>query len=166
MKFIKGNPKQAISVPDLPGNYIICLKPSSTLCNNLVSYTEYEKLKVLYTGISSKSLRKRDIKQHFYGHAGQSTLRKSIGSLMGLNKIPRDQSNPTNGKTKFTAIDEAKLTEWMLENLAFFYCVSNNPIQFETSLIAKFNPPLNISKNYNSTNKSFRQDLKMLRRKV
>ena len=54
-----------------------------------------------------KSLKKRDYKQHFAGNnSGGSTLRKSLGSLMGLKKIPRDKNNPFNGKTKFSETDE------------------------------------------------------------
>ena len=75
---------------------------------------------VIYVGISSKSLRNRDFRQHFNGNAGSSTLRKSIGSLFGFKKIPRSQ-NQDDGKTKFNERDESFISDWMRRNLEFYY---------------------------------------------
>ena len=56
-----------------------------------VSYTHLDVYK--RQGISTVSIRKRDYQQHFIGNnAGKSTLRKSLGSLMGFPKIPRDKN--------------------------------------------------------------------------
>lgn len=150
------NTDPATKLPCLPGCYIVVLRPSACLPEVGVNPTlspfiyENQTFSVVYVGISSKSLRGRDYKQHFMGNnAGRSTLRKSIGSLMGYSKIPRDSNNIANGKTKFTAEDEAQLTSWMRKNLLLFYRVSLVGADLEaeeTELIARYNPPLNLSK--------------------
>lgn len=158
-------------ITDHPGNYVVLLRHGSKLPDCGVPYTpsiityngkEYE---VIYIGISKNSLRKRDYRQHFTGNAGRSTLRKSIGSLMGLKKTWRDK--PKNGeqttKTKFTDEDEEKLSQWMKDNLLLLFNENNNQETLETAMIQVLNPPLNLDKNYNSINLPFRTQLKKLR---
>ena len=151
-------------IPNSPGNYIVCLKKGCGLPKNSEVYQtkKFNGYEVIYTGIAGKSLRNRDYKQHFTGNAGSSTLRKSIGSIMGLKKIPRD-SNPANGKTKFTEHDEDKLSIWMQENLLLYFKKNPLPKNLEDELIKKFNPPLNLSKNKNRINAEFRKKLSELR---
>ena len=74
-----------MSLPDSPGNYIVVLRNSSILpeigAKPVMKNLEIDgrQFDVIYTGISSKSLRKRDYGQHFTGNnAGRSTLRKSL----------------------------------------------------------------------------------------
>jgi hypothetical protein len=105
LELIKFDPESdsESDIPNLPGNYIICLKPNSKLPKSDFDFesSKFNLLEVIYTGIAGKSLRKRDYKQHFTGNnAGSSTLRKSLGSLFGYKKVPRDK-DPSNGKTKF-----------------------------------------------------------------
>jgi hypothetical protein len=90
-------------------------------------------------------------------------LRKSLGSLFGYKKIPRDR-DPSNGKTKFQLNDELKLSNWMRSNLILYYAVSSNPDKHELDLINKYNPPLNLSKNHNEINRGYRYNLSILRR--
>lgn len=161
-------------LPDGPGNYIILLVPGSILPIKFqgielenISQIEYKGIiyDVIYTGISSKSLRERDYYQHFKGNnAGRSTLRKSLGSLMGLEKIPRDINNPGNGKTKFRDDDESKLSAWMCANLLLLYKPSLKAAEKEKVLINRLNPPLNILGNNNVENRKFRDMLKKLRK--
>lgn len=129
---------------------------------------EGKQYEIIYTGISNKSLRKRDYTQHFTGNnAGKSTLRKSLGSMMGFAKIPRDKNKPQNGKTKFNPQDEATLSAWMKENLLLFYKpgISKEEIEKnEADYIRRYNPPLNIMGNYNEENRLFREKLSELRR--
>ena len=107
--FRKFDPQTQLSsiLPDSPGNYIVCLRKGSDLPEIGIEYEvkSFQGLRVIYTGIAGKSLRKRDYRQHFNGNAGGSTLRKSIGSLFGYKKIPRDK-DPNSGKTKFSGQDE------------------------------------------------------------
>ena len=153
-------------IPNSPGNYIICLKRESKLpkVNERYQTKNLNGFEVVYTGIAGKSLRRRDYQQHFTGNAGSSTLRKSIGSLMGLTKIPRDK-DPSNGKSKFTEGGEEKLSNWMAENLFLYYKENPKPIQFEEGLINEYCPPLNLDKTKDLTiNKEFRDLLRKLRK--
>jgi hypothetical protein len=154
-----------IKVSNNAGNYILCLRQSSTLPNSPIIpiYTNFEGLKVVYTGIASVSLRTRDYRQHFKGNnAGRSTLRKSLGVLLGYKQIPRD-SDQKNGKTKFNYQDEQKLSEWMHSNLIMFALPTTNYNNIEIMLINHFNPPLNFRNNKNHFNLNFRQLLSDLR---
>lgn len=163
-----------MSLPDSPGNYIVVLRNSSILPEIGIKSVmkslgiDGRHFDVIYTGISSKSLRKRDYGQHFTGNnAGRSTLRKSLGSMMGLKKVPRDKNKPDNGKTKFADADEEKLSKWMRENLLLLYCkVDEDKVHtLEEQLISELNPPLNLQKNYNAENMAFRAKLSELRNK-
>ena len=80
-------------LPDKPGNYFIVLRVNCQLpsigITPIYHKWNYENVKydIIYTGISNQSLRVRDYKQHFTGNnAGRSTLRKSLGSMMGFFK--------------------------------------------------------------------------------
>ena len=151
-------------IPDEPGVYILVLKKNSKLPSidcGCVCTKIFDK-EVIYVGISSKNLRKRDYKQHFNGNAGSSTLRKSLGSLFGYKKIPRSM-NQEDGKTKFNEIDENSISKWMKNNLEFYYLTHPNYAAIENFLIENLNPPLNLSKNYNIENREFRTSLSQIR---
>lgn len=154
-----------IKIDDSPGNYLICLRKKSKLPSVPIStiFKKFDGLNVIYTGIASGSLRKRDYKQHFKGdNAGRSTLRKSLGVLCGYKLIPRDK-DPNSGKTKFNTQDEKELSEWMQTNLVMFFLPTTNFSSIETKLINHFNPPLNIKNNNNKINEDFRRLLSKLR---
>ena len=163
---------RASVLPDKPGNYIIVLRSTSSLPIKVqISTTpiltsfqhKKEKYNVVYVGKSSKSLRIRDYKQHFTGTAGNSTIRKSLGCLLGFKLIPRDINSPQNGKTTFDEFDERTLTEWMKDNLLLFYYANNDYANVEKELIRTYNPPLNLQGNFNKTNLDFRKELSALR---
>ena len=152
-------------VPSEPGNYIFCLKKDCTLpdIGIPVVYSKFQDYDVIYVGLARKSLRDRDVKKHLLGNAGNSTLRKSLGCLFGYDLIPRDFKYNENGKTKFNISDENRLSEWMKTNLLFFYYANNDYDSLESYLIQKFNPPLNLDKNYAIENLKFRTYLKKMR---
>lgn len=152
-------------IPDIPGNYIVCLKKGSGLpdIGEKCIMKKYQEINVIYTGIAGKSLRKRDYKQHFTGNnAGSSTLRKSLGSMFGYTKIARDKDS-SNGKTKFKDTDETILSDWMKSNLVLYFKSNQQPDILENELIQEYNPPLNLSKNSNVINLKFRKKLSELR---
>tara|TARA_R100000306_G_scaffold62292_1_gene68249 strand:+ start:7567 stop:8430 length:864 start_codon:yes stop_codon:yes gene_type:complete len=151
-------------IPDTCGNYIICLKKQSKLPKSeyKVELQSFDGLNVIYTGIAGKSLKKRDYRQHFKGNAGSSTLRKSLGVLFGYKLIPRDK-NPESRKTKFDLKDESKLSDWMNLNLVMYFLPNSDFDDLENKLIDRLNPPLNLSKNKNLINESFRKNLSELR---
>jgi len=171
-KDINFNPSQDSleKITDSPGIYMLCLKDGISLPSTDISptYNQFHGLDIVYIGITTKSLQTRDYKDHFVGNnAGRSTLRKSIGSIFGYQKIPRDINNPNNGKTKFNEQDEVQLSTWMNESLILFFNDKTADFdlnQLEYDLIDFYKSVLNIQKNYDVNNKSFRQELKRLRK--
>ena len=163
------------ALPDEPGNYFVVLREGCHLptIGIVPIMKKWEKsgmqCDIIYTGISKASLRKRDYAQHFTGNnAGESTLRKSLGSMMGFTQIPRDKNKPENGKTKFNPQDEETLSAWMKENLLLFYRPSASLKEIEDNeadYIRRYNPPLNIMNNHNEENSLFREKLSELRKK-
>lgn len=156
---------------DVSGNYFVVLRKGCQLphIDVIPIYTQWkyegELYDIVYTGIN---LRKRDYAQDFKrNNAGRSTLRKSLGSMMGLTKVPRDKKNPSNGKTKFCDWDEELLSQWMKENLLLFYCTCMSDeeiVRNKKVYIRLYNPPLNLKGNTNKINRAFRAKLTELRR--
>ncbi|MDE6793354.1 MAG: hypothetical protein K2J48_09765 [Muribaculaceae bacterium] len=173
-KFTPFDPKKddQSKIADCQGLYAILLRPGSKLPECGVTYTpcmvtymgqEYE---LVYVGISTKSLRKRDYQTHFNGNnAGRSTLRKSIGSLMALKKTYRSENEKSKSspKIKFVDEDEARLTKWMKDNLLLLFKADAKPKEKEKDMIAALNPPLNLKDNPNFQNKPYRDNLTKLR---
>lgn len=157
-------------LPNVAGNYAFLLRKGSQLPKvdiepQIPEVTlDGNTYQAIYTGIASKSLRKRDYRTHFVGNnASRSTLRKSIGCLFGYDFIPRNEGDSEH--KKFKPADEEKLTEWMMSNLLLAFVENANPKPLEDELIRKLNPPLNLDKNDNTVNAEFRALLSKLRRR-
>ena len=160
--------------PEKPGNYIFLLRPGVKLPENVIQGqptfntlefegTEYE---VLYTGVTSRTLYERVFRTHLFGNnAGKSTLRKTLGCLWGYPFIYRDKNpNPNRAlKTKYREDDEHSITQWMKTNLLVLVVPNANYEDDETEMIETFNPPLNLKKNHNIVNWSYREKIKELR---
>lgn len=164
---------QGNDLPDAPGVYFVVLRPAANLLIKMKNVevpqmTAFsfngEYYKVIYVGESGKSLRSRDFVQHFKGTAGKSTLRKSLGCLLGYNLIPRDANALQNGKTTFKDEDESALTEWMSNNLLLIYCATEDFTTQENKLIKEYNLPLNLKGNFNKVNSDFRKRLSYMRK--
>jgi|GEM_PF-38817 len=97
-------------IPDERGVYIICAKHKASLPKGMdgLTYTLLNGLSVLYVGIAGRQsskvfgLRSRDYKTHFQGTARKSTLRKSLGVLLGYKK---KQYAAETGTTKYESGD-------------------------------------------------------------
>lgn len=157
-------------LPNVAGNYIFLLRKGSQLpqvdINPQIPEVTLDgnAYQAIYTGIASKSLRRRDYRAHFIGNdASRSTLRKSIGSLFGYDLIPRKEGDLKY--KKFKPADEEKLTEWMMSNLLLAFVENADPKSMEDKLIAELNPPLNLEMNHNKVNAEFRALLSKLRRR-
>lgn len=153
-------------IPRGKGNYIVTIRDIKNLPTHrcdIVTHL-FRGQKVIYTGITSKGLRHRIGNQHLGTNAGRSTLRLSIGCLLGYTLIPRDKSNPYNGMVRFNNQGEELLRQWMINNLLFYYLPNQSPHDLEIELIQSLNPPLNLQSNYNPINQDFRLLLKSLRR--
>lgn len=141
------------ALPHRKAFYIICARDKNALPETLTNleYKTYKDYLVIYTGKTS-SLKNR---RHFNGTARNSTLRKSLGSLLNL-----EREYFSDGKYKFSKRDEDFLSKWMTENLIMFYSTNvQNLSALETHLIDKFNPPLNLDQNYSHINMEFRKYL-------
>lgn len=152
-------------LPSEKGIYMIIAKNAASIQHLFINaeVPMFKGYPVLYIGISeSQGLRARDYKNHFTGTARQSTLRKSLGALhewRDMRVYFRDR------KYKFNAICEEKLSSWMKDNLMIFYwLVDENIGEIENKLINEFSPPLNLAKNRSPINRTFRAELKKLRR--
>ena len=157
-------------LPNVAGNYVFLLRKGSQLPKvdiepQIPEFSlDGNTYQAIYTGIASKSLRKRDYRNHFVDNdASRSTLRKSIGSLFGYDLILRKESDTKH--KRFQPADEEKLTEWMMSNLLLAFVENANPKPLEDELIAELNPPLNLDKNDNTVNAEFRALLSKLRRR-
>jgi hypothetical protein len=170
LRFIKFDPTihQFNSISGQDGIYIIVLREGCDLPKTVSSpiFRLYDNLRVVYVGQTKDGLYSRIGKKHFNGTGGSSTLRKSIGCLLGFPLIPRSKSNPNDGKTTFEKSDESKLSEWMKRNLIVYYIpMLSNIDEEEAKLICSYSPPLNLKKVPFDENQSFRAELSLLRSK-
>jgi hypothetical protein len=105
---------------------------------------------LVYVGIarsgpsSRATLRSRVVGNHIRGTTGQSTLRRSLASL--LYEREGWQSRFTD-RPLLVPDDEVQLNAWMREHLALTWAVHEQPWTVEAQVIAEFMPPLNQSAN-------------------
>ncbi|MEU7833676.1 GIY-YIG nuclease family protein [Nonomuraea sp. NPDC049129] len=107
--------------------------------------------RLLYVGIaprrmatraSSQNLRGR-VRYHFRGNAEGSTLRLSLGCLLGL-ELRRVGSGK---RLTFGQAGEKELTAWMAEHARVCWIEHDEPWTGETELIARLDLPLNLDQN-------------------
>ena len=154
---VTGSPQE---IPTGAGNYIVVFREGCGLPDVRLSVqmAKFCGMDILYTGVAgpSSGLRRRITWAHFGNNAGRSTLRLSLGVLMGFMPIPRDSKNPGNGHVRFCPDEETRLTTWMKDNLLVYYFPNDSYEKAEDELIATLNPPLNLSKNANPVNSEIR----------
>lgn len=168
LQFIKIDPKHQDlnSISHQNGIYIFTLRKGCNIpdTQNKPEYKLYEGQRVLYIGQTKSGLNSRINKKHFNGRAGSSTLRKSLGCLLGFKLIPRSKKNPDDGKTTLEKCDEIKLSQWMRDNLIVYYAIVLDDIDSaENKFINSYSPPLNLSKVPMDRNQGFRSELSSLR---
>lgn len=145
-------PDAMANTPDVPGLYSVHASPEGLAQLGLASHKSGAPI---YVGLASKSLRKRDTRQHFASSAtGGSTVRRSCAALLvddlHLTPTPRGTKSPRSKWRLATKSQEASLTEWMQEHLTLAVWPSPTGIDLETTetaLIRAWRPPLNLSKN-------------------
>ena len=164
---VTGSPKE---IPEGAGNYFVVLKEGRSLpdVGLPVVMAKYHGMDIVYTGVAkaSSGLRRRITWAHFGDNAGRSTLRLTLGVLMGFKPIPRDVSDPHNGHTRFLPEEEVRLTDWMKDNLLVYFFPNDDYEAVEEELIASLNPPLNLMKNHNPVNSELRSHISYLRSQV
>ncbi|MEU1201608.1 GIY-YIG nuclease family protein [Streptomyces sp. NPDC005813] len=121
--------------------------------------------RLLYVGIaprymanrtSTQNLRKR-VRYHYRGNAAGSTLRLTLGCLLGieLRRVGRSGTRMTFGKA-----GEAALSQWMAENARVCWIEHDEPWTLESELISQLDLPLNLDQNRHNP---FHSRLKELR---
>jgi len=115
-----------------------------------------KKHQIIYIGKTESNQKKRDYDTHFAsGKTGNSTVRKSIGSILclfnNMNPIPRNDSDYKKRRFshfKFDEPSEQIITNWMKTNLAlsFYEYPENKKLidKLETEIIKELMPVLNI----------------------
>ncbi|MFI7466857.1 GIY-YIG nuclease family protein [Nonomuraea sp. NPDC049646] len=107
--------------------------------------------RLLYVGIaprrmatraSRQNLRSR-VRYHFRGNAEGSTLRLSLGCLLGL-ELRRVGSGK---RLTFGQAGEKELTDWMAEHARVCWVRHEEPWTGESALIAQLDLPLNLDQN-------------------
>jgi hypothetical protein len=133
------------------------------------------KHQIVYIGKTESSQEKRDLKTHFTsGKTGNSTVRKSIGSILcsqkNLTPIPRNDIDYEAGRFshfKFDEPSEKIITNWMKNNFAlsfYEYAESKKLIdKLETEIIRHLKPILNID--HKNPKNPYKNQIKQLRKK-
>jgi hypothetical protein len=114
-------------------------------------------LTLLYVGIAPKAPSKNGarpssqrlsdrIRYHYRGNAEGSTLRLTLGCLLG-EKLGIDLRRVGSGKRMTFADGEAVLSGWMAENAFVTWTVDPAPWVIEERLIAGLSLPLNLDMN-------------------
>jgi hypothetical protein len=120
--------------------------------------------RLLYVGIaprqmktrtSAQSLRTR-VRYHYRGNAAGSTLRLTLGCLLGL-ELRRVGSG---GRMTFCRAGEERLSQWMAENARVCWMEDLEPWTAESEFITHLDLPLNLDQNRHN---SFHSRLKELR---
>lgn len=114
-------------------------------------HAELEAGRLLYVGIAprymanranTQNLRKR-VRYHYRGNAAGSTLRLTLGCLLGL-----DLRRVGSGKRMtFGKAGEAELSAWMAENARVCWIETSEPWDLEAQLISELDLPLNLDQN-------------------
>ncbi|MFJ6391530.1 GIY-YIG nuclease family protein [Streptomyces sp. NPDC091972] len=91
---------------------------------------------------STQNLRKR-VRYHYRGNAAGSTLRLTLGCLLGL-ELRRVGSGR---RMTFGKAGEATLTQWMVDNARVCWIERSEPWGLESQLISQLDLPLNLDQN-------------------
>ncbi|WDV54556.1 hypothetical protein PV963_31435 [Streptomyces coeruleorubidus] len=108
--------------------------------------------------ISTQNLRKR-VRYHYRGNAAGSTLRLTLGCLLGF-ELRRVGSGK---RMTFGEAGEATLSHWMAENARVCWIEQEEPWAMESELISHLDLPLNLDQNHHN---AFHGRLKNLRAKA
>ncbi|MFF8702818.1 GIY-YIG nuclease family protein [Streptomyces albidoflavus] len=120
--------------------------------------------RLLYVGIaprfmanrtSTQNLRKR-VRYHYRGNAAGSTLRLTLGCLLGLELRRVGSGN----RMTFGKAGEATLSQWMADNARVCWIEQSEPWDLESQLISRLDLPLNLDQNRHN---SFHSRLKEMR---
>ena len=130
----------------------------------LPPHPDLDARRLLYVGIaprymanrtSTQNLRKR-VRYHYRGNAAGSTLRLTLGCLLGL-ELRRVGSGK---RMTFGKAGEAAFSQWMADNARVCWVEQDEPWTSESQLISQLDLPLNLDQNRHN---AFHSRLKELR---
>ena len=107
----------------------------------------YQDLPLLYIGVApsrpdSKSNLKKRIRQHLRSNAYGSTLRLTLGCLLGL-----ELRRVSTTRMTFTKSGEQWLSEWLSKNAFVVWQQGDNPWYLEKQILTALSLPLNLRGN-------------------
>lgn len=135
-------------VPHNSGLYCIRISDINKLPNPFNTILADRDHNIIYIGIASKSLNRRFLNQELRAK-GHGTFFRSVGAMLGHRPPKGSLTTKANKRNyKFAPTDEQKIIQWMNDNLLVNWIDYNGDIDsFETELITKYRPLLNIAKN-------------------
>jgi hypothetical protein len=135
-------------VPDQPGMYFIRINDTNKLPDPFSIHLKSRNHNIIYIGIASQSLNKRFLNQELRAN-GHGTFFRSIGAILGFRPEKGSLRLKANKRNyKFNPNDEKKIIKWINQNLIVNWVASDEDLRgFETTLIQKHLPLLNIAKN-------------------
>ena len=149
-ELIKGDFKSVSSlsadaIPNEAGIYCIKLREGSTLPSKFGKIRED---RIIYIGIASKSLRERLYEEEL-NHKRAATFFRSIGAMLDYLPPKGSLYGKKTRNYKFSPENTDKIRKWMRQSLLVnFIKVKKSEIgNYESSLIKKYSPFVNISKN-------------------
>lgn len=149
-ELIKGDFKSVSSlsadaIPNEAGIYCIKLREGSTLPSK---FGKIQEDRIIYIGIASKSLRERLYEEEL-NHKRAATFFRSIGAMLDYLPPKGSLYGKKTRNYKFSPENTDKIRKWMRQSLLVnFIKVEKSEIgNYESSLIKKYSPFVNISKN-------------------
>lgn len=135
-------------VPQASGLYCIRIKNVHLLPEPFGTILLERGHDILYIGIASENLYNRFLNQELRAK-GHGTFFRSMGAVLGYKPPKGSLIEKRNKKNyKFSKTDELKIIGWINENLMVNWVESAGDLDsLETSLIVKYLPLLNLSKN-------------------
>lgn len=134
-------------IPDTPGLYAIRIKDISMIPQPFSNELQKRGHDILYIGKASNSLRERLWHQEL-NHKNSATFFRSIGAILGFRPIRGSLYGKDTRNYKFSIEDTNIIKSWIKDNLLINIQIQQDNIEdTETSLIQKYHPIINISKN-------------------
>ncbi len=138
-------------IPNIPGIYCIRINQINKLPEDLANVLKLRNHNILYFGIASESLKKRFLNQELRAK-GHGTFFRSIGAILGYKPEKGSLLLKSNKRNfKFKKEDEKLIIDWINTNLRINWINTYNDLSnFESRLIVKYKPLINIAKNPNA----------------
>jgi hypothetical protein len=135
-------------VPDKPGLYCIRIIDKSKLPAPFDKLLTNRGHDIIYIGIASTSLKRRFLCQELRA-IGHGTFFRSLGAILGFRPSKGSLTKKANKRNyTFEANDEIKIIQWINKHLVVNWIECSKDFEtFETLLLDKYRPLVNISKN-------------------